>query len=93
MKVRAGAGSIGGIAGGLAGDLSRNFSVSTKTMQEAARGAKLASEGLHTALSLHAAAAALLPKLPAPRQQFFRSHLLLQVSQNGCAPSWDRGPV
>jgi len=73
-------GSIGGIASGLASDLSRkgNFSVSLKTQQSASRGLNLMVDGGKNASAIHAAAAALLPQLPARRQQFFRSHLLVQ---------------
>ena len=71
-------GSIGGIASSLAADLAHNFSVSAKTATEADNGRKLAMEGLAQATSLHMAAAELLVQLPVHRQQFWRSHMLLQ---------------
>ena len=72
------AGVIGNVAGGLRGDLARNFSVSAKTEQAARQGQKLADEGLANATALHQAAAELLKQIPAARQQFFKSHLLVQ---------------
>jgi hypothetical protein len=73
-------GQIGGIASSLAADLDRNFSVTAKTLVEAQAGVKLAESGLDAAVVLHEAAVSLLPQLPPQRQQFLRSHLLLQAA-------------
>ena len=71
-------GMIGGIANAVAVDLARNFSITAATVQQADRGAKVASQGMDDAVAIHADAAALLPSVPADRQQFFKSHLLVQ---------------
>ena len=71
-------GQMGGIAGDLAKDLATNFSISDKTLQAATNGAKLAGAGAPNATALHEDALALLPKVPAARHQFFKSHILVQ---------------
>ena len=88
-------GQMGGIAGDLAADLTRNFSVSDKTLTAAAQGQQLARDGAANATSLHEDALALLPRVPEPRQQFFRSHILVQsamqrfsVSRHDIAGIW-----
>lgn len=72
-------GYIGNIATRLASDLTRDaVNVSTKTMEAASLGARLAQSGLSQAVQLHEAAIALASTVPNTRIQFFRSHLLLQ---------------
>jgi hypothetical protein len=71
-------GQMGGIATGLSADLLRNFSISDKTLTEATQGFALWSTGHSNATALHADATALLASVPEPRQQFFRSHILVQ---------------
>ena len=73
------AGTIGSLAAGLAGDLNHNFSVSTKTEQGASSAEKrLVAAGLANATAIHTSATGLLATIPAARQQFFKSHILLQ---------------
>ena len=69
---------MGGIAGDLAADLTHNFSISDKTLTAATQGQQLARDGAANATSLHEDALALLPRVPEPRQQFFKSHILVQ---------------
>eukprot|EP01052_Picozoa_sp_SAG31_P005353 SAG31_NODE_234_length_19701_cov_16.835068_11_plen_293_part_00 len=73
-------GTIGNIANGLTSDLQRNFSISGKTIGQAAAGAKLWSSGIQNVTSLHEDADALLSTVPTSRQQFFRSHILVQAA-------------
>ena len=58
--------------------MNRNFSVSSKTLQTAQNGIKLSASGLATATQIHESAVALIAKIPVSRQQFLRSHLVVQ---------------
>jgi alkylation response protein AidB-like acyl-CoA dehydrogenase len=69
---------VGALAEGFAADVAKGGGTSNATKKAAAGGFKLVAEGLVQATNIHTAATALLPNVPAARQQFFRSHLLLQ---------------
>lgn len=71
---------MGNIANGMSSDLQRNFSISDKTIGQAAAGATLWSSGSQNVTSLHEDAEALLSTVPTSRQQFFRSHILVQAA-------------
>jgi hypothetical protein len=72
------AGTIGGLAGDLTSDLERNFSISATTLKAAFNANKTFVVGLENATWVHTTAKTLLPQLPPNRQQFFKSHLLVQ---------------
>eukprot|EP01043_Picozoa_sp_COSAG02_P065113 COSAG02_NODE_9725_length_2131_cov_22.852854_2_plen_197_part_01 len=71
-------GQMGNIANSLTGDLQHNFSVGDKTRTEAMQGAMLYATGHGNASALHEDATALLEHVPEGRQQFYRSHILVQ---------------
>eukprot|EP00041_Stephanoeca_diplocostata_P010786 m.172763 g.172763 ORF g.172763 m.172763 type:complete len:569 (-) comp18292_c0_seq6:430-2136(-) len=79
------AGIIGNIASELAKDIENTragqpINVSANTLKSATQGYDLAYEdgGLGNATAVYTSAVALLPSVPVARQQFFRSHIVVQ---------------